>query len=396
MLPMNVPSKNLEKYFFNREKELKKLKNYLNALNEDISEQILITGYRGVGKTYLLKKLLEEIPNDILVTYIDISKIYGIQRGQITEELIMHTLLNSMNNALRGEESGTLEKIYTTVKDFITEMRMKKYDFKEAGSILGIAIPDTSDNYEKLSSFVMEFPQKVVDSSEGQIKGFIIVIDEFQLIGELENPNSFFWLIRSHTQEQDNVSYIFTGSISKTSEIVEMINGQKGAFGNRMIQFNVDPFTRKETEKYLEERVSEINFTDDGLERFYECTRGIPAYINSFCNTLSASETYNNELVKKTFFQKMDQIIVMWIKIWGTLSPNERELLISLVENGSQTWSNLLKSTSFSKRTLAKYLDILKNKGIIVYNDSKGYEIEDRMLGAWIRYKKEIDGYYPA
>ena len=116
----------------------------------------------------------------------------------------------------------------------------------------------------------------------------------YNKIQYLENPNSFFWLIRSHTQEQDNVSYIFAGSISKTSEIIEMINGQKGAFGNRMIQFHVNPLTKKENDKYLNGRVPEINFTDDGLKRFYECTRGIPAYINSFCNTLSSNETYDN------------------------------------------------------------------------------------------------------
>jgi len=113
----------------------------------------------------------------------------------------------------------------------------------------------------------MEYPQKVVESSEGKINGFIIVIDEFQFIGELNAPEAFFWMFRSFTQEQDNVSYIFTGSTSSTSDIVNKINGVNGAFGNRMIQFNVDPFTRNETEAYLEEKVSEIKFTGDGLER---------------------------------------------------------------------------------------------------------------------------------
>jgi predicted transcriptional regulator len=174
-----------------------------------------------------------------------------------------------------------------------------------------------------------------------------------------------------------------------------MINGQKGAFGNRMIQFHVNPFTKKENDKYLNGRVPEINFTDDGLKRFYECTRGIPAYINSFCNTLSSNETYDNEMVEKTFFQKMDQIIVMWIKIWGTLSLKERDIIISIVGNGSQTWTNLQQSTGFSTNTFNKYLDILKNKGIVVYDKIEGYKIEDQMLKAWIEYKKEIDGYYP-
>ena len=32
-----------------------------------------------VGKTYLLKKLLKELPDDIMVTYIDISKYMEIR-----------------------------------------------------------------------------------------------------------------------------------------------------------------------------------------------------------------------------------------------------------------------------------------------------------------------------
>ena len=174
-----------------------------------------------------------------------------------------------------------------------------------------------------------------------------------------------------------------------------MINGQNGAFGGRMIQVNIDPFSTEEVKGYLKAKVEEIKFTEDGFNRFYECTRGIPAYINSFCNTMSSGEIYNSEKVKETFSEKMDQITVMWIQIWGTLSPTEREIVISIVDNGPQKWSKLLKTVHISRNTLAKYLDILKNKGIIIFNDSEGYKIEEKMLEAWLRHKKRVNGYYP-
>jgi Predicted ATPase (AAA+ superfamily) len=243
-----------------------------------------------------LKKLLAELPDNILTAYIDMSKIFGIQKGKITEELIMNSLLEAMNESLR-EDMDDLTKSYNIVKDLIRKIRHKNFDFKEAGTAMGIAIPDIKDNYEKLSKFVMEFPQRVVELSNGKINGFVIVIDEFQLIGELESPEAFFWLFRSYTQEQDNVSYIFTGSTSASSDIVDKINGIKGAFGGRMTQYTVDPFTREESEGYLKEKVSELKFTESGLERFYKCTRGYPAYINSFCNTMSGGVEYDDELV---------------------------------------------------------------------------------------------------
>ncbi|AEG18414.1 AAA family ATPase [Methanobacterium paludis] len=391
-LPLGIPS-DLDRYFYNREKELINLKSLLSTLNQNVANQIIITGHRGIGKSFLLKKLVQELPSNILTAYVDISKIYGIHKGVLTEESIMDNLLEEMNKAI-GEESDISLKVYNAGKDILRRIRRKNYDFKEAGSILGIPIPDVTDNYEKLSKFVMEYPQKVVESSEGKINGFVIVIDEFQLIGEINSPEAFFWMFRSYTQDQDNVSYIFTGSTSSSSDIVGKINGINGAFGGRMIQFNVDNFSRDETEGYLKEKVPEIKFTDDGLERFYKCTRGYPSYINSFCNTMSTNIVYDNDRVVEEFYQKIDQIAIKWIFQWATLSKREKCIITVVIDNGPLTWGNLVDKVDFSDRTLAKYLSILKNKGIITHSDRK-YKIDDHMLSAWLKYRKENDGFYP-
>ncbi|MEL7671873.1 ATP-binding protein [Methanobacterium sp.] len=392
ILPLGIPT-DLDKYFYNREKDLITLKSFLNTLNHDVANQMLVTGYRGVGKSFLLKKLLAELPDNILTAYIDMSKIFGIQKGRITEELIMNSLLEEMNESLR-EDMDDLTRSYDIVKDLIMKIWQKKFDFKEAGTAMGIAIPDIKDNYEKLSKFVMEFPQRVVELSNGKINGFVIVIDEFQLIGELESPEAFFWLFRSYTQEQDNVSYIFTGSTSASSDIVDKINGIKGAFGGRMTQYTVDPFTREESEGYLKERVSELKFTESGLNRFYKCTRGYPAYINSFCNTMSGDVEYDDELVIQTFYEKIEQIAIMWTAVWATLSGKEKDIITTLIENGPLNWSDLLSKVDFSNKTLAKYVNIIKNKGILSHSGKK-YMIDDHMLFAWLEYKKERDGFYP-
>ncbi len=392
ILPLGIPT-DLDKYFYNREKELITLKSFLNTLNYDVANQILVTGHRGVGKSFLLKKLLNELPDNILTAYIDISKIFGIQKGKITEELILKSLLEAMNKPLR-EDMDNLEKVYNVVRDLIRKIGQKKFDFKEAGAAMGIAIPDINDNYEKLAKFVMEFPQKVVELSNNEINGFVIVIDEFQLISELESPDAFFWMFRSYTQEQDNVSYIFTGSTSSSSDIVDKINGMNGAFGGRMTQYNINPFKFEETNGYLKERVSELKFTESGLDRFYKCTRGYPAYINSFCNTMSGDIEYDDKMVIMTFYEKIEQIAIMWTSIWATLHDKEKDIIKAVIENGPLTWSNLLTKVDFSNKTLAKYANILRNRGILSHLNKK-YMIDDHMLLAWLKYKKEKDGFYP-
>ena len=240
----------------------------------------------------------------------------------------------------------------------------------------------------------MELPQHIVDSSK-DISGVIIVIDEFQLIKHVNNPEAFFWLIRSHLQDQSNICYIFTGSVSNTAEIIEMINGQTGAFGGRMIQINIEPFTRQETRNYLNERLSNVKFTDDGFDCFYKCTNGIPAYINTFCNVLDSNILYDSEKVKETFIMKMDQIVIMWLYIWGNLNMQEKEIIKILTDNDELTWNELLEKCSFSKATLTKYIDSLNNQGMLKYTYQNTYSLNDKMIQTWLKHKKETEGQYP-
>jgi len=393
VIPLGVPN-NIDKYFYNREKELVKLNSFIDTLNHDVSNQILLTGFRGVGKSFLLKKLISSLPNNILTAYVDVSNIYALQKGNLTEEEIMNRLLEEMNKSIENHEGKIFKKTHNSVKNLISKIKNHDYDFKEVGSILSIPIPQIKDNYQKLSQFVMEYPQKIVDSSEGKIKGFVIVIDEFQFIGGLKSPESFLWLFRSYSQKQDNVSYIFTGSTSTTSDMVDKLNGIDGAFGNRMIQFNLDPFTEEECKNYLKEKISEIKFDDNGFKRFYKCTRGYPAYINSFCNIMSDSVIYDENKVVEEFYNKLDQIAVKWITLWSALSEVEKEIITTLIDNEPLKWNELVEKISFSEGTITKNLKKLRNKGIIS-NISSLYKVEDYMLSAWLKYRKDEDSYYP-
>jgi hypothetical protein len=389
-MPLGIPS-NLDKYFFNRKKELAQLNIFLSGFKDDIANQLLVTGRRGVGKSFLLLKLKRELPDNVLSAYLDLSKIHGIQKGNLTEEKVMHSLFEAILNSL--EDKSSLRKIYNLKDSLLKKISPKTYDFKGAGNLLGIPLPRVGNDYEKLSSLVMEFPQNVVDNHK-TIDGFVIILDEFQLIGEFENPEAFFWLIRSYTQHQDNVTYIFTGSTSAASEIVDQINGAQGAFGGRMIQFPVEPFSEEDTYDYLKEMIPEIKFTPEGLKRFYRCTGGYPSYINSFCNTMSGGRVYDNQMVIETFYSKLDQIAIMWVTIWSSLSDYEKEIIKILVENGALSWSELLSRVDYSNKTLLKYTNRLKNKGILSHID-RNYTIDDMMLRSWLKYRQENDGYYP-
>ncbi|MBQ6220300.1 MAG: ATP-binding protein [Methanobrevibacter sp.] len=382
---------NLDEYFYNRKEDIKKLKYQIDSLNYSLPQQILLTGYRGVGKTYLLKKIMTEIEPNIICIYIDIAQLYARTKEELTIETVLIELLKEMNQSIKT--NNYKNKYKAKITELINNLKLKKYDFHDITTILDIPIPKSETNYGKLSQFVMEFPQKIVNEMD-ELNGFVIIIDEFQMLRKINHLDKFFWLIRSYNQTQHNVSYIFTGSISRSSNIINELNGESGAFGGRLQQITINPFSKEETKAYFKDKMSEIKFTEEGFERFYKCTRGIPLYINSFYNVMDSNQIYTPEIVKKTFFTNMEQILIMWIKIWSSLNKNEKNIVEQLVEEDSLTWSELLEKINISRGTFNKYLTSLKDKGIISYANQK-YSIEDEMLKTWLNYEKEVYGIYP-
>ena len=388
MMPLNIP-KDIDKYFYNRKNDINKISYQINGVYENLSSQLLITGQRGVGKTFLLKKILNDQKKDILTVYLDISEIYSQNRGNINESIVLKELMDKLLNLISGDDV-----LFEKILKLFSQLKINDISLYDSKSISKIPIPKIKENYQKLSKFVMELSQNIVDMSS-EIRGIVIVVDEFQQLKHVENPDALFWLFRSYIQKQSNVCYIFTGSVSKTADVIQMINGPMGAFGGRMIQIDIAPFSKEETFNYIAEKSDNIQFSEDGFERFYKCTKGIPAYINSFCNVLNSGKVYDSNMVKEAFLMQMDQIVIIWLYVWGNLNESEKDLVKIFVENENSLFLKDIQNLAvLSKTTLIKYLDSLSMKGIIKYTQT-GYVLNDDMLKTWLKHKLETEGHYP-
>ena len=330
--------------------------------------------------------------SDILTTFIDLSEVMGRQKGNLTEEEVLKALLIAIDETI-AKNKKSYKKLINKISSNIKKLNLKNNDFSDNRILFDIPLPVISNNYDKLSKFVMELPQKIVDSSD-EINGFIIVIDEFQLLNNIKNPEAFFWLIRNFTQKQFNVGYIFTGSLSKTSDIINMINGQRGAFGGRLIQINIEPFTFDETKRYIEEKSNNLKFSDGGFERFYNCICGIPLYINSLSQILPNNVICDENIIKEILLLNIDQIAVMWIYVWGRLSSGEKDFIIFLLEHDGATRAMLDNQLGYSKSSITRFINSLSNQGIIEFMDNK-FILQDKMLQLWLKVKFETQGCYP-
>ena len=53
---------------------------------------------------------------------------------------------------------------------------------------------------------------------------------------------------------------------------------------------------------------------------------------------MDSTQLYTSEIVKKTFYTNMDQILIMQVKVWSSLNENEKNIVQILVDENSLAW----------------------------------------------------------
>ena len=376
--------------FYNRESELVNIKNILHSTSQGHAPDLLLTGIRGVGKTVFLKKLKRELDDDYLVVYMDFSKSKCYQKNQMSitglmEHFFKELILESKNKGL-----NTLDK---QIEKYFKSNDFKIREFIQLDKI-PIPIFSSQTNEEKLMDFVLNLPEKIYNENQDKIKGVLIFIDEFQIIKELNNyKESFLWKIRSYIQNQRNIAYIFSGSMSLQDKLISEIASQNGAFGGRMISININPFEKETVRNYLSEKTPYILFTDDGFDRFYKCTSGIPSYVNIFASLLPINELLDDNAIRMYFDKKIQAISSHLINIWARLSFREQTIIIILLEKPLRR-IDIANEFGISTGSLSNYLNNLQNQGLISLNNGL-YEIAEPILKRWLELEFKEKGIYP-
>lgn len=60
----------------------------------------------------------------------------------------------------------------------------------------------------------------------------------------------------------------------------------------------------------FKERTDFLEFSEDGYDRFYKSTKGVPFYINTFARLMSKDKILTDEIVKKEFFKALPYLAI--------------------------------------------------------------------------------------
>ena len=287
---------------------------------------------------------------------------------------------------------------YPIIQHIIKFFKTNNFRLKEiivAGGGIPIPIPESEKDYKKLSNYVLNLPQEIIEYSD-EVEGSIMIIDEFQALKDLgeKNLDSFLWLIRSIISNQEKVAYIFSGFINSRDSIIEKIAGQSGAFGGRMLTVDIHPFTSEIVKDYLEERLPSLILEDSGFERFYKCTNGLPYYVNTFAKLLPQNVPLDGDKVKKEFLRTLDMSAVHLISQWSRLNLEEQNILTTLIDEPLQR-KIIAEKMDKSSGSLSQSLNRLQKCGLIENIDTGVYSISEPILKAWLKKEYDEKGVYP-
>ena len=380
-----------ENQFYNRVEDIKFISDLLRSSQYGTSPSILLTGIRGVGKSALMKRIQKNFRDEnYLVVYIDLSSSNAYQTDEFTRESLIELIYDEII-----KECG--ESGITTVDKKI-EKYIKTHDvaLKEIVNIKGYPVPFlwTKKNYKKLANFVMELPQYLYDEYKEDINGVFLFFDEFQIIKELgDELTDFLWYMRSYFQKQNNVSYVFSGSMSVKDNLIEEIAGSNGAFGGRMLTIEIKPFSYETTKNYLNEKADYLKFTDDGFDQFYTCTKGIPFYINTFGNLLPRNVVLDASSVKENFIKFLHVLAMHFSNSWFRLNLQEQKILTTLLDE-SLNRSGIAKKLNVTSGAIGRSLNRLLDNGFIEMENNK-YYMPNFVFKAWLKNEYQTKGVYP-
>lgn len=391
LIPWGNDGNLTDEQFYNRTEDISIIKSLLKTTEYGTAPTILLSGIRGVGKTALLKKIKKELEEEYLIAYVDLTQNYTYQIGNLNKNGLMEQFFNSWIIELNEKK---LNPIAQKIKKVIKTKKIKLSDIMD---VSGYPVPilESETNPKELLDFVIELPQKIYDKNKDKIKGVIFIIDEFQALNDLgKNLKSFLWFFRSYIQNQKNVAYIFSGSVNSNDSIIDKIAGPKGAFGGRVLSVKIEPFSKETVKTYLNKGLTNLKFSNDGFERFYKCTKGIPHYVNTFAKLLTKDTLLTEEMVKNEFINCLPFLADQLKQKWGGLTLREQKIIICLLEKPLKR-KEIGDKFNQKSSSLSAPLNKLLNDGFLEIQEDGKYAINEHILKEWLKQEYKYKGVFP-
>ena len=340
---------------FDREQEIEMIKN--SAKEYPIT---LILGIRRVGKSSLLKVVLNELESGI---YIDVRKLHFDSGGWITNESLLKAFengLNSLSHPIKREVFQYLKRV-------------------KGVSIAGLQL-----------SFEPEVSLSEILEALNKRSRVIIAFDEAQYLRFYgrRGGKEFLTLVAYAYDNLPNISFIFTGSeIGLLHDLIGVSDYESPLYGRIYNEITISPFSRELSIEFLRQGFVEagIKIREEEIEHAAELLGGIPGWLVEFGYNYIKTKSFENAI--KGVMRKAEKFLEGELRELEKRSPRYI-LVLRAISMGFDRWTlikEFLESRSgkIPNSRLAAILEALQKMSWInaEYKDGeKRYRIIDPVI----------------
>ncbi|MFA6409027.1 MAG: ATP-binding protein [Gammaproteobacteria bacterium] len=357
--------------FCNRDKERA-------ALKQSIAdhEHIVLVAPRRHGKTSLIMQVLKE--NNLHGVCIDF--FFVLTQADVTKA-VMEGVSKVVSSILPKTKAAC-----SSLVDSISALN-PKLTFSVLGQKLEI---NTKHSTEKsISEVLLALDQFAVKSN----KSCVVVFDEFQQIGELEENHTIEASIRHAVERSQNVSYIFSGS--KRHLLNEMFSDRSRPLYHLCDLMTIGRISAVSYHDFLNKMAKNKwgkLLSEDVIEEVIHSTERHPYYVNALCRRLWRSDkTPTVESVVNAWEQYVNQQGVWISNDLSLLTLNRRKLLGALAcqPTNEPQGKNLLVKLGMGLSSMQKSLSDLRKLDLIYLDANNYFRVLDPAVAYFIRQHSE-------
>jgi len=333
--------------FFDREKEKQEI---LNILRTEPQLLNFIYGPINSGKTSLITNLIENLPDDYVVFYVNLRR-----KSIIRYEDFIRVLFAI-------EEGGFLKKIkniFTKVLKHITSTGEKTL-YKSHGIPVDKSLLETffkEKSNEDVFNYLVEYFKNIAKH-----KTPVLVIDELQMIGDLEINGKLIYKLFNFfigLTKELHICHVF--ALSSDSLFIERVYNE-AILKNRCRYLLVDDFDEKTAGKFLEK----YGFTEEERKLAKDYVGGKPSLLTTMIDEKKIGRGLN-DYVEKGLADSKEEIaqLLYYIKTIGvTIKYQEKDIDVNY-EGTTEILKNFSGNDFYKYSVITPELCYLVSKNIL-------------------------------
>ena len=365
-----------EQDFTDREKESKHLmQNFFSLINTTIISP------RRWGKSSLVEKVAKQVMSENKAIKVCLLDIFNVRNESEFYAHFAQSVIKATSN--RWEEWGENAKV------FLSRL-LPKISFSpdsQAEISFGIAWEELKKN-----------PDDIIDLAEtiAKAKGIKIVvcIDEFQNIGNFDNPLALQRKLRAHWQHHQHVGYCLYGS--KRHMLLDIFSNPKTPFYKFGDILFLEKIDNKNWGKFIQKRFKDTGKSISRKEAEYLAAQveNHSYYVQQLAQQawLRTKTECSIPIIDDSLQSIKNQLSLLFVGLTETLTATQLYFLRAIIDGETVFGQeNLRKYRLGTSANIIRIKDALLSKEIIDIN-SQNIEIQDPVFKLWIKeeYFKSI------